>query len=91
MGDGNPIGRVDVVAFTSGSALISWAERTSGGTEVRARIVRRDGSKAPAIVVAEASSGVARMQVSGDEVIIAWTDSQDNGKVRTAILNMTGN
>ena len=91
VGDGHPIGRVDCIALPSGNALVSWAERTPSGTEVRARIVRPDGSQAAAIVVAEASSGVLRMKWSGDEVVIAWTDSRNTSKVRTAILRMTGN
>ena len=91
VGDENPTGRVDVIALPSGKALVSWVERTPGGTRVRARIVRPDGSKASAIVIAEASSGVPRMKVYGDEVVIAWTDSRNTRKVRTAILRMTGN
>src|SRR5262245_29430711 len=54
VGDENPVGRVDVIALPSGKALVSWVERTPGGTRVRARIVRPDGSKASAIVIAEA-------------------------------------
>src|SRR5262245_205161 len=91
VGDGSPIGRVDVIALPSGNALVSWVEKISSGAEVRARIVRPDGSKAPAIVVAETSSGVPRMKMSGDEVVIAWTDSRNVRKVRTSILRMTGN
>jgi hypothetical protein len=88
VGDGNPLGRVDVIALPSRNAFVSWVERTPGGVEVRARVVRPDGSKASPIVVAESTSGVPRMKMSGDEVVIAWTDSQ-NRKVRTAILSMT--
>jgi hypothetical protein len=91
VGEVSPVGRVDIIAFPSGNALVSWVERTPGGAEVRARIMRPDGSKAPAIVVAEASNGVPRMKMSGDEVVIAWTDSRNVRKVRTAILSMTGN
>src|SRR5262249_8818897 len=90
VGDENPIGRVDVIDLPSGNARVSWVERTPGGTGVRARIVRPDGSKASAIVVAESPSGVPRMKMSGDEVVIAWTDSQ-NRKVRTATLRMIDN
>jgi hypothetical protein len=86
--DGNPIGRVDVIALSSGDALVSWVERTPSGAEVRSRVVRLDGAKAPEIVVAESSSGVPRMKMSGDEIVITWADSQ-NRKVRTAILRMT--
>jgi len=90
VGDGNPLGRVDIIAHPSGNAFVSWVERTPGGAQVRARIVRPDGAKAPAIVVAETCSGVPRMRVSGEEVVIAWTDPRNVGKVRTAILRMTG-
>jgi hypothetical protein len=86
LGDEHPIGRVDIIALPSGNAVVSWAERTPSGTEVRARIVKPNGSTAPTIVVAETASGVPHMKMSGDEVIIAWTDSQNTGKVRTAIL-----
>jgi hypothetical protein len=88
VGDENPIGRVDVIALPSGNALVSLVERTPGGAEVRARVVRPDGSKAPAVVIAETSSGVPRMKMSGDEVVITWTDSRNVRKVRTAILNI---
>jgi hypothetical protein len=91
VGDGNPLGRVDIIALPSGNAFVSWVERTEGRTEARARIVRPDGSGAPAIVVAETSSGVPRMKVSGEEVVIAWTDSRNVRKVRTAILRITSN
>ncbi len=91
VGDGNPLGRVDIIALPSGNAFVSWVERTPGGVEVRARVVRPDESKASAIVVTESSSGVPRMKISGNEVVIAWTDSRNTRKVRTAILSMTGN
>jgi hypothetical protein len=89
--DGTPLGRVDIIALPSGNAFVSWVERTPGGAGVRARIVRPDQTKAPAIVVAETSSGLPRMKMSGDEVVIAWTDSRNTRKVRTAILRITGN
>jgi hypothetical protein len=91
VGDGNPLGRVNVIAHPSGNAFVSWVERKPSGAQVRARIVRPDGSKAPAIVVAETCSGVPRMKASGEDVVIAWTDTRNVRKVRTAILRMTGN
>jgi hypothetical protein len=91
MNDGNLLGRVDVIAIPSGNTFVSWVEKTPDGAEVRARIVRPDGSKEPTTVVAESSSGVPRMKMSGDEVIVAWTDSPNIRKVRTAIVRVTGN
>ncbi len=90
VGEGSPVGRVDIIALPSGNALVSWVERTPGGAEVRARIMRPDGAKAPAVVIAETSSGVPRIKMLGDEVVIAWTDLRNIRKVRTAILRMTG-
>src|SRR5262249_1983729 len=74
--DGTPIGRVDIIALPSKNAFVSWVERTPSGAEVRARILRQDGSKA-SVIIAETSSGIPRMKMSGDEVVIAWTDSQN--------------
>ncbi len=91
VGDGNPLGRVDIIALPSGNAFVSWVERTPSGAQIRARIMRPDGSKAPAIVIADASSGVPRMKMSGNEVVIAWTDSRNIRKVRTSILRMISN
>lgn len=94
--DGNPTGRVDIIALPSKNAFVSWVERTPNGTEIRARLVRPDRSKAPAIVVVQTGpnarpTGFPRMKMSGDEVVIAWMDSLNTGKVRTSILKMTGN
>src|SRR5262249_23206127 len=91
VGDENPIGRVDVIALPSGSAFVSWVERTPSGAEVRVRIVRPDGFKAPAIIVAETSGGVPRMKMSGDEVVIAWTDSRNIRRVRITTLRIADN
>lgn len=91
--DGNPIGRVDVIALPSKKALVSWVERTDKGAEVRARLVRLDGTRGPSLVVSDTSparsSGFPRMKKSGDEVVFAWTDAGKVGKVRTAILKLT--
>jgi hypothetical protein len=81
---------VDVIALPSGNAFVSWVERAPDGAEARARIVRPNGYKALAIVIAKTSGGVPRMKMSGDEVVITWTDSRNVRKVRTAIMRITG-
>jgi BNR repeat-like domain len=91
--DGNPIGRVDVVALPSGAALVSWLERTDKGAQVRVRRVNADGTRQNAIIVSETSvarsSGFPRMELSGNRVVVAWTDSSSNGRVRTALMKVT--
>jgi len=87
--EGSPIGRVDVLLLTDGSALVSWLERTTKGGEVKVRRVRPNGSRDEAITVAPSSdaraSGFPQMARSGDEIIFAWTDPGTPSRVRTAV------
>jgi hypothetical protein len=86
--EGAPMGRVDVVILPDGSALVSWLERTAKGGEVKVRRVRPDGSRDPAVTVAESStarlSGFSQMTRSGRDIIFAWTDPGTPSRVRTA-------
>ena len=90
--DGDPVGRVDVVALPSGGALVTWLEKTKTGAQVKMRRVNTDGARQPSIVVSETStgrsSGFPRMKVSGNRVVVAWTDSANGGKVRTAAMRL---
>ena len=88
VGDGDPIGRADVLLLADGSALVCWIEKTKGGAEVRARRVRPDGRRDASVTVAPSgatrSSGFPQMARSGDKITFAWT-SPDG--VRTAELS----
>ncbi len=90
--DGSPVGRVDVLILTDGSALVSWLERTAKGGEVKVRRVRPDGSREDAITVAESNtaraSGFPQMARAGNEIIFAWTDPATPSRVRTAVLRL---
>ena len=75
---GTPAGRVDVELLDGGRALVSWVERTGGeAAEVRARVVRRDGTLESPLVVSPSNgtraSGFPRMTRIADGVLIAWT------------------
>lgn len=87
--EGAPVGRVDVLMLSDGSALVSWLERTAQGGEVKVRLVKPDGSRGQAITVAESSvarvSGFPQMARSGDEIVFAWTDPGTPSRVRTAV------
>jgi hypothetical protein len=90
--DGQPIGRVDVVAVASDESLVSWAETSANGTQIRARYVKADGTRSPSIVVAPISGGLSsgfpRMEKTGDEIVFAWTNV-DTSTVQTAVLKLT--
>ena len=87
--EGAPVGRVDVLMLSDGSALVSWLERTTKGGEVKVRLVKPDGSRGQAITVAESGvsrvSGFPQMARSGDEIVFAWTDPGTPSRVRTAV------
>ena len=90
--EGSPVGRVDVLMLTDGSALVSWLERTAKGGEVKVRRVRPDGSRDEAITVAESnaarSSGFPQMARAGNEIIFAWTDPGTPSRVQTAVARL---
>lgn len=90
--DGDPIGRVDVLMLPSGDALVSWIEGRGEEADVRARLVRADGTAGPSVVIATSSraraSGFPRMARRGDEIFFAWTDVGASSIVRTAVATL---
>jgi hypothetical protein len=89
---GKPVGRVDVVALSSGDALVSWLEQAAEGTQVRIRQVRSSGNLGDPIIASANSkvkfAGVPQMTLSGKQVVVAWTDGDTPSKVRTAAFKI---
>jgi hypothetical protein len=87
---GNPLGRVDVVSLPSGAAMVSWIEATDSGAQVHMRQLGTDGAAGPVTNVSGSigalSGGLPRMQLSGTEIVMAWTDSAEPSQVRTAVV-----
>jgi hypothetical protein len=88
--DGRPLGRVDVIVVEPRAALVSWLEQTEKGAAVRVRRVLADGTRGAALGVADSSSarssGFPRMAATDREVTIAWRDTAEPARVRTAVL-----
>ena len=86
--EGDPIGRVDVVALDSGGAVVTWIEHSKRGGEVRARELTAGGQALAAITVGATSvgnaSGFPRVERAGDSIVFAWTDT-DKRQIRTAV------
>jgi hypothetical protein len=86
--EGNPIGRVDVVALDSGGAVVTWIEHSPRGGEVRARQVDAGGRTHEPVTVGNVSignsSGFPRVERFGDSIVFAWTDT-DAHRVRTSV------
>jgi hypothetical protein len=88
--EGNPIGRVGVVVLDSGSAVVTWLERGAKGGELKARLIDKDGTRNPPIVIgstnAGSSSGFPRVERNGNTIMIAWTDTNTE-RIRVSELD----
>lgn len=86
--EGDPVGRVDVVALDSGGAIVTWIEHTTRGGEVRSRQVASDGKLHDPVTIGKTSvgnaSGFPRVERSGNSIYFAWTDTDDH-RIRTAV------
>lgn len=98
-----PLGRVDIGIVPGGETLLSWLGRgEEGASEIKAAFVGHDGKLKPAFKVAATSmaraSGFPRLEVSGDEVVFAWTEVQaapsessatpPASRVRTSVMKL---
>ncbi len=84
---GAPLGRVGINLLPDGSALVVWMEYVNNDAEIRARVVRSDGSKEAHSVIAtvtgDRKSGHPRIARNGDKLLFAWVDTQAK-KIRVA-------
>ncbi len=96
-----PLGRVDVEILPSGEALLSWLGRGEKGAATIKGAIIADGALKPALKIATTSmaraSGFPRHELSGDDVVFAWTEVQPAAegagsppasRVRTSIMNL---
>jgi hypothetical protein len=88
---GNPAGRTEVLSLASGDAVVSWIERTAQGPKLHVRRFDSNGVGAVPIDVSKAagvaSGGFPKMVVSGNDIVVAWTDTSEPSHVRTAVVN----
>lgn len=90
--EGTPLGRVDAVWLTDGSALVAWLERGADpAAQIRARRVSPQGDPGPSFVVAETkstrASGFPRLAPFGNGALATWTDPASPPRVRVALLS----
>ena len=95
--DNTTLGRVDVELLPDGSALASWLEYAGNRAKFQLRRLNADGDRSPAVTIvgddAARPSGYPHIALSGNAVIIAWTESvsfdpassETDVRVRTAI------
>ncbi len=88
-------GRVDIEMLDGGAALVTWLQRKGGqDAEVMARVVRRDGTLEPPLVVSPTSgarsSGFPRMARTSEGVVLAWVIPGTKGSLRVAAIHVQG-
>jgi len=87
---GNPNGRVEVLHTASGEAVVSWIERIAQKPHIQMRRFDANGvASAPIDVsrnVSVSSSGFPKIIRSGNEIVVAWTDTSEPSRIRTATV-----
>jgi hypothetical protein len=90
---GAPVGRVEATMLPDASTAIVWLERKGAGGEIRVRRVAPDGGLAPPVTVGTTSparaSGYPSIAVEGPrDVLVAWTETGSNRRVRAAVVTL---
>lgn len=85
---GDTGGRVDVACLDENNFVVSWME----GVFIMARLVTADGRLGRPLQIARSttdrSSGFPQMEVSGNGVVLAWTDTKKD-RIRTGFVGTT--
>ncbi len=82
----NAIGRVDVSFLKDNSALVSWLEPIEENVVLQVARVHKNGSKDENMVIANTlasrQSGFPQLEVINDTVYVAWTDLNEDPKIK---------
>jgi hypothetical protein len=80
------LGRVDIELLDDGSAIASWMEFAGERSRFKVRRISPSGQRSAAVDVPGAvrASGYPRMTRSGDELILAWTETEGGNQVKAA-------
>jgi hypothetical protein len=88
--EGRALGRIDVASRANGGAVVSWVERGAKGNELRIRDIAANATAAAPMNVSGmtgvGSGAFPRMVRSGEDIVVAWTDTSNPPQVRTAIV-----
>ena len=91
--DAGSLGRVDVEQLLDGSAVVGWIELAGGQRGVQGAAGRadrhNDRRRSPSPTWAtDRNSGYPRMARRGNELVFAWTGSDDSLRVETAVARL---
>jgi hypothetical protein len=84
-------GQVDVAVLEDATAVVTWWRRSEDNRTVLAlRTVSREGALGSITTIAENAVSqpldVPEAVLTGDGLLVTWTDSEDRGRVRAALV-----
>ena len=91
--DAFTFGRVDIELVSKDAALVSWLDSGREGATLMARLVMKDGKTGRSFPVSPVGGAsltrIPRMARAGEEVLFAWTDPGEPGRLRVASVSQT--
>jgi BNR repeat-like domain len=84
------LGRVAIELLDDETAVASWMEFANGRGQFKVRRVSASGQRSAAVAVPGVgrASGYPRMTRSGNELILAWTETEGGQQVKAAIAQL---
>jgi hypothetical protein len=83
--DASSLGRLGVQLLDDGSAAVMWIEKIGQSSQLRARIISPAGVRSAPVTVANTEgSRYPRVVRYRDELLFAWTDTDNGSQVRIA-------
>ena len=94
--EGRAVGRSSIALSDNQSALVLWVEGVvdrddaKSSTQLLLRSVAPNGAKGPPVIVTKTARGLGypRIETSGRQVVLAWTDKSQAKSVVTAMTGM---
>lgn len=88
--EGSTIGRTDIHMRENGDIWVSWMETSGTLTDILTQKISADGTRGQRIVIASPESGrrsgFPRMVATRDGLLVAWTETQPNFSIKTALV-----
>jgi hypothetical protein len=89
--EGSTIGRTDIHMRENGDIWVSWMETSGTHADILTQKISADGTRGQRIVIASPESGrrsgFPRMVATRDGLFVAWTETQPNFSIKTALVS----
>ena len=89
----DPIGRVDIELLNDSNAIISFIDIIDDKAYIKLQMITKGGSQSKLLLIDESSESrssgfpVITLNKEKSNTIIAWTESKENFKIKTAVVD----